>query len=197
MLIVVRHGRTDANAAGLLLGRLDPGLDDEGRRQAAALRTVVAGAARVVCSPLRRARETASALGLPTAVDERWIELDYGVLDGTPMRDVPSELWARWQQDLAYAPEGGESLAAVGERVRAACEDLADECAERDVVVVTHVSPLKAAVAWALDVGDEVTWHLYAAPGAVTRISTGGPRRSLHAYNVTTDLGPSGPAATR
>jgi broad specificity phosphatase PhoE len=74
--------------------------------------------------------------------------------------------------------------------VRAACDDLADECAERDVVVVTHVSPLKAAVAWALDVGDEVTRHLYAAPAAITRISTAGPRRSLHAYNVTTHLDP-------
>jgi broad specificity phosphatase PhoE len=89
---------------------------------------------------------------------------------------------------VAYAPAGGESLAALGERVRAACEDLAEECAERDVVVVTHVSPLKAAVAWALGVGDEVTWHLYAAPGAVSRIATAGPRRSLHLWNSTAHL---------
>jgi broad specificity phosphatase PhoE len=190
VLIVVRHGRTEANASGLLLGRLDPALDDEGRRQADALRAALVGASRIVSSPLLRARQTAEAIGLPVTVDERWIELDYGVLDGTPMRDVPRDLWATWQQDLSFAPEGGESLAALGARVRAACEDLAEESAERDVVVVTHVSPLKAAVAWALGVGDEVTWHLYAAPGAITRISTAGPRRSLHAYNVTTHLDP-------
>jgi broad specificity phosphatase PhoE len=188
VLIVVRHGRTAANASGLLLGRQDPGLDDLGRRQAEALRTVVAGAARAVCSPLGRTRETAAALGLPVTVDERWIELDYGVLDGTPMRDVPPDLWSRWVRDLDFAPEGGESLAALGARVRDACDDLADEAAAHDVVVVTHVSPVKAAVAWALGVGDEITWHLYAAPAAVTRISTSGPRRSLHAYNVTTHL---------
>jgi broad specificity phosphatase PhoE len=188
MLIVVRHGRTEANASGLLLGRRDPALDDLGRLQAAALRPVVGTAARVVSSPLRRARETADALGLPVTVDERWIELDYGVLDGTAMRDVPSDLWARWVTDIDFAPEGGESLAAVGARVRDACEDLAPEAAEHDIVVVTHVSPLKAAVAWALDVGDDITWHLYAAPAAVTRLSTSGPRRSLHAYNVTTHL---------
>jgi alpha-ribazole phosphatase len=188
VLIVVRHGRTDANAAGLLLGRRDPGLDELGRRQAAAVRPLVEGATRVVTSPLQRCCETADALGLPVSVDDRWIELDYGVLDGTPLRDVPADVWARWVADTTFAPEGGESIATVGERVRAACDDLAEEAAANDVVVVTHVSPLKAAVAWALGVPDDVTWHLYAAPAAVTCISTSGPRRSLHSYNVTAHL---------
>ena len=188
MLIVLRHGRTLANASGLLLGRQDPGLDELGRRQAAALGPLVAGAARVVCSPLRRTRETAEALGLPVETDARWIELDYGVLDGTPVKDVPAELWARWAADIDFAPEGGESLAALGARVREACEALADEAAEHDIVVVTHVSPLKAAVAWTLGVADDVTWHLYVAPASVTRISTTGPRRSLHCYNGTAHL---------
>jgi broad specificity phosphatase PhoE len=188
VLILARHGRTDANARGLLLGRLDPPLDEVGERQAAALRAAVAGAARVVCSPLLRTRQTAEALGLPLTVDERWIEVDYGVLDGTALREVPPDLWSRWTTDVSFAPEGGESLVDLGIRVRAACEELADECAERDVVVVTHVSPLKAAAAWALGVGDEVTWRLYAAPAAVSRISTAGPRRSLHLWNSTAHL---------
>jgi broad specificity phosphatase PhoE len=188
VLIIVRHGRTEANASGLLLGRLDPGLDDLGRRQAAALAPVVAGAARVVCSPLRRTRETAAALGLPVEVDERWIELDYGVLDGTPLKDVSPDLWSRWVTDLDFAPEGGESIARLGERVRSACDDLVAEAAERDVVVVTHVSPVKAAVGWALGVGDQVAWRMFVAPASVTRVATGGPRRSLHAFNVVAHL---------
>lgn len=188
MLIVVRHGRTDANAGGLLQGRLDRPLDELGRRQAAALRSAVAGASRVVCSPLLRTRETAEALGLPTTVDERFVELDYGVLDGTPLRDVPRDLWDRWITDPHFAPEGGESIAVLGERVRAACDDLADEAAERDVVVVSHVSPVKAAVSWALGVGDEITWRMWVAPASVTRISVGPPRRSLHLFNSTAHL---------
>ena len=52
MLIIVRHGRTEANAAGLLLGRLDPDLDDEGRRQAAAVAATFDRADRIVASPL-------------------------------------------------------------------------------------------------------------------------------------------------
>ncbi|MEO6318577.1 MAG: histidine phosphatase family protein [Acidimicrobiales bacterium] len=184
MLIVVRHGRTEANAAGLLLGRrLDPGLDDLGRRQATALARVLPEGGRVVCSPLRRTRETAAALGRPVEVDDRWIELDYGDLDGTSLRDVPADVWAAWRADPTLAPGGGESLANLGARVRGACADLAVEAAGRDVIVVTHVSPVKAALGWALGVGDDVAWRAFVAPASITRISTAGERPSLHAFN--------------
>lgn len=190
MLIVVRHGRTEANAAGQLLGRIDPGLDELGRRQAALLAPLLGHAHRIVCSPLRRTRETAAAIGLPTEVDERWIELDYGVLDGVAMTDVPPDLWSRWLTDCDFAPEGGESIAVLGRRVRDACEDLVEEAAEHDVVVVTHVSPVKAAVAWALGAGDDIAWRLFVAPASITRISTAGARRSLHGFNQVSHLEP-------
>jgi hypothetical protein len=48
---------------------------------------------------------------------------------------------------------------------------------------VTHVSPIKAAVAWALGVGDEVAWRLFVAPASITRIAVSGARRSLHSFN--------------
>lgn len=189
MLIIVRHGRTEANASGLLLGRrLDPGLDELGARQAEALRDAVGGASRVVCSPLRRARETAAALGLPVEVDERWVEIDYGTYDGTPLRDVPAATWDAWRRDLHFTLGGGESLAALGARVRAAADDLADEARTTDVVVVTHVSPIKAATAWALGVGDDIVWRMQCAPASITTIGVAGPAPSLLSYNVTAHL---------
>lgn len=190
MIILVRHGRTSVNAAGRLLGRLDPGLDEHGAAQVAALRPQLAGAHRVVTSPLERARATAAALGLdvPVDVDERWIELDYGVLDGRPMSEVPADVWTTWRRDITWAPEGGESLAALGARVRAACDDLAPDAADRDVVVVTHVSPIKAAVAWALGVGDDVTWRLYVAPASITRIAITPRGPILHGFNEVNHL---------
>lgn len=189
MLIVVRHGRTEANASGLLLGsRLDPGLDPLGRRQAEALAGAVAGARRVVTSPLRRARETAAALGLPVTVDERWTELDYGAFDGRPVAEVPPETWARWRGDLDFSPPGGESLRQLAARVRPACEELLAEAADHDVVVVTHVSPIKAAVAWTLGVDDGIAWRMYSAPASVTRIGVSRAGPSLHGYNDVTHL---------
>jgi broad specificity phosphatase PhoE len=104
-------------------------------------------------------------------VDDRWIELDYGDLDGTPLKDVPPEVWTRWRADPDFVPAGGESLRALGKRVGDACTELLADAADRDIVVVTHVSPIKAAAAWALGVGDEVTWRLFVAPGSITRIA--------------------------
>jgi broad specificity phosphatase PhoE len=170
MLHLVRHGRTDANAQGLLLGRADPPLSDEGRLQAAALAEMVPRGARVVSSPLRRTRETAAAFGVPVEVDDRWIELDYGDLDGTPLRDVPADLWRQWRADPTFVPPGGESLTALGARVRLACDELLDEARERDVVVVSHVSPIKAAIAWAIGAGDELSWRLFVQVASVARI---------------------------
>lgn len=171
MLILCRHGRTATNAAGRIQGRVDPPLDDIGRAQAAALAAAVGTPARVLTSPLRRARETAAAFGGPVVEDARWVELDYGEWDERRLTEISPEAWARWRAAPDWAPPGGESLLTLGSRVREACEDLAADARERDVVVVSHVSPIKAAVAWALGVGDEVAWRLHLAPGSITRIA--------------------------
>jgi broad specificity phosphatase PhoE len=196
VIVLVRHGRTDANARGLLLGRADPVLDDEGRAQAARLASALATLelARVVTSPLSRCRQTAEAIAAgaardaPVDIDERWIELDYGAFDGLGASDVPATTWAAWRADVAWAPEGGESLATLGGRVRAACEALADDARDRDVVVVTHVSPVKAAVAWALGVGDDIAWRMWVAPASITRIGCAGPSPSLRSFNEVAHL---------
>jgi broad specificity phosphatase PhoE len=186
MLYVVRHGETAPNAAGLLLGRSDPLLTERGQTQAAALAATLPVPDRVVSSPLRRARETAAAFGQSVEVDDRWIELDYGTLEGTDPASVPAEVWARWRENPDYAPGGGEALSALGMRVRAACEDLTaagDLRAGRTVVVVTHVSPIKAAIAWALGVEDWVAWRLWVEDASVTRIGVDGHGPVLRSFN--------------
>lgn len=203
MIILVRHGRTEANARGLLLGRADPALDETGRGQAAAAAEVLAATAkvaRVVSSPLSRCRATAEIVaaalggGVEVEGDERWIELDYGELDGTPLSEVPPATWAAWQADVDWAPPGGESHSQLGRRVRSACDELAVAAAAAaadgagDVVVVSHVSPIKAAVAWALDVGDEVAWHLFLEPASITRIAARAGQPSLRSFNETAHL---------
>ncbi|WP_214370447.1 histidine phosphatase family protein [Pseudonocardia sp. H11422] len=196
MLILVRHGQTAANARGLLLGRADPPLTETGYRQARALAAALPRAARIVSSPLMRARQTAAVLAgaAPGAtdaedveVDPRWIEMDYGDLDGRPATALGEQSWRTWRQDPDFVPAGGESVAAVCTRVRQACVELADDAARADVVVVSHVSPIKAAVTWALGVGDEVAWRMFLADAAVCRIDTSGPLPLLLAFN---DVGP-------
>jgi len=190
VILLVRHGQTAANAAGLLLGRGDPPLTDLGRRQAAASAPALAGVTRVVTSPLQRARETTGAFGLrvPVEVDDRWTELDYGDFEGRPFSDVPSETWRRWRQDASYRPPGGESLAALGRRVREACEHLAHDGGNGDVAVVSHVSPIKAAIAWALGVDDTVAWRMFLDVASISRVAIGVHGPSLRTYNETHHL---------
>lgn len=183
MLILVRHGQTAANAAGLFLGRADPPLTALGRRQAEALAAALPSTGRIISSPLTRARDTAAAFGVPVEVDERWIEMDYGDLDEQPIASLRAAVWQRWRGDVDHAPDGGESTAAVGRRVREACDELAPDAAGMDVVVVSHVSPIKAAVAWALGVGDEIAWRMFVDDAAVCRIAIAPDGPVLRSFN--------------
>jgi broad specificity phosphatase PhoE len=186
VLYLVRHGRTAENAARLLLGRLDVPLDELGRRQAMALGEIpeLAAASRVVCSPLARARQTAEHLGQEVEIDQRWCEIDYGIYDGRRLEEA-AVLWEGWDEDLGYRPTGGESLLDLGIRVRAACDDLWEQAAVEDVVVVSHVSPIKAAVAWALGVGDEICWRTFLETASVTVVGPGRRGPTLRAFNLT------------
>lgn len=186
MLILVRHGETGANVRGLLCGRADPPLTAVGYRQAEALARSLPRPVRVVSSPLARARHTAALLagGVDVEIDARWIEMDYGALDGTPPAHVDEATWRAWRSDPDYAPAGGESLAAVGSRVREACRELSADAAAGDVVVVSHVSPIKAAVAWALGLDDIVVWRMFLADAAVSRIDTSGRDPRLLTFSV-------------
>jgi broad specificity phosphatase PhoE len=190
VILLVRHGQTEANAAGLLLGRADPPLTDLGRRQAAASAAALAGVTRVVTSPLCRARQTAEAFGsrVGVEVDERWTELDYGDFEGRPVNDVPKSTWQRWRGDASFSPPGGESLAAVGRRVRDACEQLTGGDGNDDVAVISHVSPIKAAIAWALGVDDTVAWRMFLDVASISRVAIGVNGPSLRSYNETHHL---------
>jgi broad specificity phosphatase PhoE len=199
VLILARHGRTTANAQRLLLGRMDLPLDEVGLEQAAAVGAAIARAGtkpvRVIASPLGRTVATAAAVAAACGVaevetDDRWIEVDYGDFDGEPLADVPSEVWQHWRSNSAWTPPNGESLADVGVRVRAACEELVAVAATDDVVVVSHVSPIKAAVAWAVGTGDQTAWRLFCDVASISRIRTTGDQPTLVSWNETSHLAP-------
>jgi broad specificity phosphatase PhoE len=192
VLVLVRHGESEANVARLLLGRTDSPLSENGARQARAVARVLAPAQRVVSSPLERARLTAAALALGSEIeiDARWVEVDYGEYEGQPLDAVPAEVWRRWRSDRHFRPPGGETLAELALRVRAACDELFAEpgrgarAEDGDVVVVSHVSPIKAAVAWALRSEEPLDWRLHLSTGSLTRIGWGTDGPVLHAFNV-------------
>lgn len=178
-LIIVRHGRTSYNAQGLLQGRVDNPLDAVGEDQAVAvgeyLLPYVNDETVIISSPLLRARSTAQAIanrtGISVTIDERWTELAYGIYEGVPQGDVPAEIWAKWRSDPHFAPESGETLAQVQERVSGACEELLQSLVGKTAVIVSHVSPIKSAVAWALGVDVGVSWRTQLDTASISRIT--------------------------
>jgi probable phosphoglycerate mutase len=191
VIYLVRHGETAANRARLALGRADPALTDDGQRQAEALAAYFerVDVARIVSSPLTRTRQTAgaiaAALGLEVESDERLVELDYGDWDVRSFADLPADELARWRRDASFAPPGGESLLAVGERVTACCEEL---IAGPPVVAVSHVSPIKAAVVWALDADPLLAWRMQLDVASITRVGRRGTTPYLQGFNETAHL---------
>jgi probable phosphoglycerate mutase len=191
VIAFVRHGQTAVNRAGQLQGRADAPLTDAGARQAAELGAWFATQpvpARIVSSPLLRARATADAIaaavGIDVETDDRLVELDYGEWDERPLAEIPPSSWAEWRADPHFAPPGGESLLDVTARVVTFCTDTLTASPEEVVVAVSHVSPIKAAVCWALGVGVDVSWRMHLDLASVTQIGARGERAPyLASYN--------------
>jgi probable phosphomutase (TIGR03848 family) len=127
-VILLRHGRSTSNAAGVLAGRSDGvGLDEHGQAQARAIaeRLAELPLAAVVSSPLQRCLETLAPLSDTPTVDERLAEIDYGRWTGRELhRLVKEPMWKVVQQhpSAAVFPEG-EAMADVAARAVAAIRE--------------------------------------------------------------------------
>lgn len=202
-VILVRHGRTTANASGVLAGRT-PGveLDDTGRDQAARTgeRLGAVPLVAVVSSPLQRCRQTAQAVldhqsGSPDApVDDGITECDYGDWQGRSLSDLASEdLWSVVQnQPSAAVFPGGESLGAMQARAVAAirARDAAIEAEHGPGAVwvaVSHGDIIKAVLADALGMHLDLFQRLHVNPASASIVSYGTTRPHVVAMN--TDAG--------
>lgn len=191
MLILVRHGRTALNARSALQGHINVPLDEVGHDQALRVAHAVKSTSNVttiISSPLTRATQTANAFGLPVRIDERFIELNYGEFDGLAMADVPADVWHEWRSNEQFRPPGGESLVDLDRRVHEALSELSEVARTRDVVVVSHVSPIKSAVVWALGGDPSMTWRCSLDRASVTRIGFGANGPTLVSFNETGHL---------
>ena len=156
-IVLVRHAATEWSGSRYC-GASDPPLSDAGRSDAARLATALApGLApdtRIVTSPSRRAAATAAAIADAAGlrgieVVERWREADLGLAEGRTydelLAEAPELAAALGRGDLAIDWPGGETHAALAERVAAAWDALVAD--GRPVVVVTHAGPLMHALA--------------------------------------------------
>ncbi|GAB2674013.1 bifunctional RNase H/acid phosphatase [Nocardia goodfellowii] len=170
-MLLLRHGQTELSVQRRYSGRGNPPLTALGREQAARAAKMLAakgGIAAVVSSPLGRARETAeaaaAALDVPVRVLDGLIETDFGDWEGLTFSEASQqdpERHARWLGDTSVTPPGGESFDLVRERVEAVRRDLVAAYPGQNIVVVSHVTPIKTLLQLALGVGPSLLYRLH------------------------------------
>ncbi|MER7998942.1 histidine phosphatase family protein [Streptomyces sp. NPDC095613] len=203
-LLLVRHGRSTANTAGLLAG-WTPGvaLDERGAAQAAALpgRLADVPLAAVVTSPLQRCQETVRPLldarpGLPSHSDERIGECHYGEWSGRKLAELADEplMTVVQQHPSAAAFPGGESMRAMQARAVEAVRDwnarIEEEHGEEAVFLMcSHGDIIKALVADALGMHLDLFQRIHVDPCSVTAVRYTRLRPFLLRLGETGDLG--------
>ncbi|MFD7845021.1 bifunctional RNase H/acid phosphatase [Nocardia sp. NPDC059764] len=170
-LLLLRHGQTELSVERRYSGRGNPPLTELGRQQAANAAAMLArkgGIEAIVCSPLGRAQKTAEAagkaLGLPVRELEGLTETDFGAWEGMTFleaRDQDPELHGQWLGDPSVPAPGGESFDQVRERVESVRRDLVALYPGANVLVVSHVTPIKTLLQLALGVGPSLLYRLH------------------------------------
>jgi len=205
-VLLIRHGRTSANTAGILAGRSSGvELDGVGHRQVADVGTRLAGVPlrTVVTSPLRRCRQTTQAVvaartePCPVAVEQALVECGYGDWTGKSLRELAKDkLWATVQaQPSAVRFPGGESMTEMSSRavtaVRGWDARLTTEHGPDAVwAAVSHGDVIKAVLADALGMHLDAFQRLLVDPASVSIVRYTASRPYVVTVNSTNaDLG--------
>lgn len=199
-VVLLRHGRTQANASGTLAGRsAGVGLDDVGQRQAAAAaaRLVDAPIRAVVSSPLQRCRQTAAVVagrhdGLTPSKHRGLVECGYGDWTGRPLKELAKDpLWRVVQdQPSAVRFPGGESMIEMAARAQQAIRDLdasiaAEHGPDAAWVAVSHGDVIKAILAGALGMHLDSFQRILVDPASISIIRFTDARPYVVGVNTT------------
>jgi len=183
IILFVRHGATDYPEDMIYSEEDGPSINGEGRLQAERLADWIEGEdiAAVFVSPSKRTIETATPivnrLNLEYKISGELRERRFGIWEGLTFSEIEArypEGLLRWKRDpVHYTPDGGESIVDLQKRVDGAVQGIIEEYKGKRVLIVTHMGPIRVAVAQALQIPLVRYRHLQIHPGSVTRIDYG------------------------
>lgn len=198
-VLLLRHGRTTANASGALAGRQPVELDGTGREQAAraGARLAQLPLAAVVSSPLIRCRQTLELAvpGTEPVLEDGLIECGYGDWEGRPLKELAEDpLWPVVQQHPSAAVfPNGEAMAAMSARavaaVRAWDARVTEEHGPQAIwLACSHGDVIKAIVADALGLHLDQFQRIVADPASITVVRYTAGRPFVVRVNETGEL---------
>ncbi|MEU3275323.1 bifunctional RNase H/acid phosphatase [Saccharomonospora sp. NPDC006951] len=183
-LLLLRHGQTPMSVERRYSGRGDVSLTEHGKAQAEAAARRLAGMrgladedgpATIVASPLTRTMQTAQAvadaIGGRVTTHPGLVETDFGEWEGLTFAEATErdpEIHRRWMSDTSVPAPGGESFDEVHRRVRKALDELFASHAGQQVVVVSHVTPIKSLLRMGLDAGPSLLFRLHLDPASLS-----------------------------
>jgi broad specificity phosphatase PhoE len=186
-LFLIRHGKTDWNEQGRLMGRNDVGLNQRGQAQAEAVGRALAGIRldRVFASPQPRALETARAIaarrGSEVAVEPALAEVWVGdAWQGKTFAELSDDPHLRrYFNDPMYRCDLIEDTESIRDRVAQLAARLRDEAAGENVALVSHGDPLRILIAHLLGMPLENCRALTIDNGSLSAVRLGERARVL------------------
>lgn len=194
-LILIRHGETLNNVAGLTQGWNDSALTEAGERQIKSLaaRLLRHEPTALFSSPLPRAVSTARAISEVTGLEMRLLddlrEMNYGEWEGRSFMDVRAQehdAFRRFVDDPSCPSPGGESHVDVRERMRRAFDTIAANGAPGRVIAVSHATAIRVGATALLDVDVGASRHLAIDNASISIFVKRGDRYVLKVWNDTT-----------
>jgi 2,3-bisphosphoglycerate-dependent phosphoglycerate mutase len=192
----MRHGQAENNVSRILVGRhIESHLTEYGRQQVAdtakQLKSVPID--KVYVSPVMRTVETAQivcdTIGVSYEIDERLYEIDLGALVGMNYEDVTAkygDLFQRFysENDPLLESFGVETFASIKRRIKSLLDEVLEKHEDGNVLMVTHLDPVKAALAAMLDLKPEALYRWHIRNAALTILKHESKIYSLSGVNV-------------
>lgn len=197
---LIRHGETAWNDEGRAQGQSDTLLNARGRAQAELTATRLAPLEfeAAYSSDLRRVAHTAEAImvgrGMPFTKMKELREKAFGEWEGMTFEEVernhPTMFRRLFDEDVDFAPPGGESDTQLYARMKSAAEELVSRHSdsEGNILVVGHGGSLRGLIASMLGMPAEYMWRLRLSNCSITIIHTFDGGAALELLNDTNHL---------
>ena len=161
-LYVVRHGQTECNEKGIVMGHADSPLTENGIAGAKEVAKVLQGKKfdKIFCSDLGRAVHTALIIKQELGIDTSILpvsslrETNYGIYNYVK-RDFVSKKCSQYLSDFSYIYPEGESLDLRYDKVRKFAQKLLEEVSSGNILLVTHAGPIRALVTYFTEISKE------------------------------------------
>ncbi|MGH9921436.1 MAG: histidine phosphatase family protein [Nitrososphaerales archaeon] len=194
LVMLMRHGEAENNVQHVIAGRkAEYHLTEKGRMQvrstAEKLKAVSIDA--IYTSPVIRTVETSQivseTIGGNYTIDERLTETDMGSLVGMRVSEVPEkygDLFQKFYNGDVSTKVDVERFSAIGSRMNSMLDYVAEKYADKNVLLVTHLDPIKAAITQIMDLKPEVLFNMTIKNASLTILNHSSKDYTLSAFNV-------------